>query len=667
MRLILLLICLIAAAGPARAAESAASVTKRATVSLVSDTDLVAVGQPYRVALRFRLAPGWHTYYRNPGDAGVPPDLDWTLPAGTTVGTVQWPTPQQLPEGPLMTFGYTGDLLLMQSATGPGPIRLHASWLVCNNICVPEEADFSLDLPVGSPAPSAEAALFTLAEADLPKPSPWSARITPDGTLTVSGAGATAVHAAWFLPQTGGLVAPSAPQPFVATPGGFRLKLAATEGFDKKAALAGTLIATDSSGQTSALDVIAEPGPPPAGSATGLFEAVLFALLGGLILNLMPCVFPVLAMKALAITRLCHDHRGEARRQTAVYTLGVLVSFSAIGFGILGLRQLGIGVGWGFQFQSPIFVAGMAWVLFAVGLNLSGVFQVKSQLSSAGQGLTLRGGSAGSFFSGVLATLVATPCTAPFMGLALAYALAAPPAATLAVFLAMGFGLALPTVLVVTLPGANRLIPRPGPWMDVFKQALAFPMYAAAAWLVWVVSMEAGPEGVLATTTGMVLLGFAAWALGHGRIGKVLAIAAGVAALAMLSTLTVSTEPVRLQAEGPVERFEPNRLARLRADGKPVFINMTAAWCVTCLVNERVALSPKSVQQAFAAAGVVQMKGDWTRQDPEISAFLQAQGRDGVPLYVFYPPGQRSPVVLPQLLTQATVLDAVKPYAIGLP
>jgi thiol:disulfide interchange protein DsbD len=394
-----------------------------------------------------------------------------------------------------------------------------------------------------------------------------------------------------------------------------------------------------------------------------LRRVLAFAFLGGLILNLMPCVFPILAMKAVALAR--GAARGEARAHGLFYTAGVLVTFAALGIGLLAARAAGAAAGWGFQFASPVFVAAMAWLLFGVGLNLSGVFEVGGGMAGTGTGLAAGGRHLGSFFTGLLAVLVATPCTAPFMGVAIAAGLAAPPAVTVLVFLVMGLGLAAPYAAFSAVPSLARLAPRPGRWMEVLKQGLAFPMYGAAAWLLWVVSQEAGSAGVLGTAAGFVLLGFAAWVLGvtqqtssrSRRFGQAAAVAAVLLAGAVLSGIAVApgTPALAGVSEG-AEAFSPARLASLRAEGRPVFVNMTAAWCVTCLVNERVAISSGPVRHAFAAHDVAYLKGDWTRQDKAISAFLREYGRDGVPLYVYYPPHDGRPVVLPQILTENAVL-----------
>lgn len=652
-------------AAPAMAAESTPAQTSRVTATLVSDTDAVAPGQPFKLGLRLRIAPGWHTYWLNPGDAGTPADLAIT---GAKAGDIEWPTPERIPEGPLMAYGYKTEVLLPVTATAdtPGRIEATATWLVCEKICVPEEGRFTLDLPAGTPAPSAQAPLFAATKARVPRPSPFEARIAPDGALTVRGAGlgADTVRDAWFFPAAWGAVEHAAPQALAVGDGAVTLRLKPGSAFPA-GPLEGTLVLRDKGGQDSFLQVAASPGPAAPAEALPVWRMVLLALAGGLILNLMPCVFPVLAMKAVAVSRMSAQSRGAVRTGALAYTAGVLVAFVGLAAALLAARAAGSAAGWGFQLQSPVVVAALAWVMVAVGLNLSGVYGVATRLAGAGQGLAMREGHAGSFFTGLLAVLVATPCTAPFMGTAIAAALLAPVAVTLLVFAAMGLGLAAPYALLAFAPGLARRLPKPGPWMDVLRGVLAFPMYAAAAWLLWVLSLQAGPDGVLYALIGTVLVGFAAWALGLAqrgagrtsrRAGHVAAAVAVAGALLLLPSLSAtSAAPAARVAEG-TEPYSAARLAALRAEGRPVFVNMTAAWCVTCLVNERVALAPDAVRRAFADRNVAYLKGDWTRGDPEITAFLRSHARDGVPLYVFYPPSQPAEV-LPQILTEGAVLE----------
>ena len=690
--LALLLLALSVSPPPARALESAAATSPRADVTLISESDTYTPGQPLRVGLRLRMAKGWYTYWRNPGDAGAPPELTFTLPDGATASPIAWPTPSRHRTGPVMSYGYEGEVVLPVTLAFPTTlpadparadpivIQVHASWLVCERICVPEDGDFTLTLPSNpTPIPAAEAALFAAADAATPRPAPWLATISPEGVLAlrIPGLDATQIREAWFAPLAWGQIEHSAPQDLDvqgAADNGLTLALRPGPEFRHPAGLRGIVVITDHTGRTSALELTAAPGPTitPA-AALPLWQLIAFAVAAGLILNLMPCVFPVLAMKALGLAALAGQggpgHRRAALVQAGAYAAGVITTFLALAALLVGLRAAGAAVGWGFQFQSPVFVAATAWLLFAIGLNMSGLYQIGGSTISnigsnriAGIGATRRGGAIGSFATGLLAVLVATPCTAPFMGAAIAGALAAPLAVTMLGFLAMGTGFALPYVAFAAIPAIARRLPRPGPWMAVLRQALAFPMYAAAVWLLWVVSLQAGSTGVLYTAGGCVLIAFALWAtsLAQHRFAVATAVAAGIAALGLLSTLA-TTPPATAGVSSPndqvSEPFTPARLAALRADGKPVFLNMTAAWCVTCIVNEQVALDQPAVRRAFAEHGITYLKGDWTRRDAAITDYLRAMGRDGVPLYVLYPPRGAPPVILPQILTEQRLLD----------
>ncbi|HEX2943280.1 MAG TPA: protein-disulfide reductase DsbD domain-containing protein [Rhodopila sp.] len=669
MKWLLTLLLLLPLLSPHRAAamESSTVSSPRAVASLVTDTDAIEPGKPFRVGLWLRLAEGWHTYWQNPGDAGVAPSLTLDLPPGGKATPIDWPTPRRVSEGPLMTYAYTGQVLLPVTVTASsGAIKAHAEYLVCKDICVPEQADFTLALPVGKPTPSAQATLFAAHDRAVPRVSPWTAHIAPDGTLFVQGPelSQSTVTDASFIPQQAGLIKDDAAQPLSVRRGGFTLALKPGSGFNAKQPLRGILTVRDRAGLLTDVTVTAEPGSAPGPAMPPLPRVLVFAFLGGLILNLMPCVFPVLAMKAVA---LAHGaHRGRQSGHAAAYAAGVLVTFMALAAALLAARAAGSAAGWGFQFSSPAFVAAIAWLLFAVGLNLSGVFQVGAGLTGAGTSLASRSGHVGSFFTGLLAVLVATPCTAPFMGVAVAAGLAAPPAVTMLVFAVMGLGLAAPYVALALLPGLRHVMPRAGRWMEVFKQALAFPMYGAAAWLVWVVSQEAGPSGVLITVAGLVLLGFAGWVFGASqaattgvrRFGQAAALVALLMAVTVLPGIGTASQAadMAIATSDGAEPFSAAKLAALRAEGRPVFVDMTAAWCVTCLVNERVAIATDAVRHAFAAKKVAYLKGDWTRQDPAITKFLRQNGRDGVPLYVYYPADGGEPQILPQILTETTVL-----------
>lgn len=683
----LLLLLALLPLRPAGAAESEAVRSPRATATLVADRAAIAPGESFRLGLRLRLAPGWHTYWRNPGDAGAPPELTLALPEGMTAGPIAWPAPERIPYGPLVNFGYTGEVLLPLPVTAPAAaqpgeslrIAAEATWLVCEQVCIPEEGRFLLDLPVVPPpgrADPALAPLFAAAEAAAPRPSPWPAAAGFAGargrlTLTGSEFAPGTVRDAQFFPEesAGPLLDNAAPQALSLAAGRLELALARAEEAALPAALPGVLVLTDRAGVRAAYAVEAPVGPLAAAPGLPLWQALAWAFLGGLILNLMPCVFPILAMKAMALAKLSGAARAEVRAHAASYTAGVLATFLALGGALVGLRAAGIVAGWGFQFTAPAFVAAMAWLMLAVGLNLSGVYGIGGAVG-AGGALAARGGHAGSFATGALAVLVATPCTAPFMAAAVGAALAMPPPATLGVFAALGLGLAAPYALLGLAPGLARALPRPGPWMERLRQALAFPMYGAAAWLAWVLAQQAGPEGLGFVLAGAVLVGFAAWALGTAQrsaggrsrgLGRATAVVAGLAALALLPGLAAAPpRPAGAVAEtGGAEPWSEARVAALRAEGRPVFVNMTAAWCITCQVNERLVLRSAAVQEAFAARGVAALKGDWTQGDAAIGALLRAHGREGVPLYLLYPAGGGAPLLLPEVLTEGIVLRAL--------
>ena len=682
-RLLAFLLGLILAS-PALALESTAHRTPRATVTLAAEAAAVAPGETLSVGLRLRLAPGWHSYWQNAGDAGAPPEVTLTLPEGATAGPILWPIPDRVPYGPLVNFGYEGEVLLpmrvsVPASLAPGdsfPIRAEATWLVCADVCIPEEGSFALTLPV-APAGVSSPLLAPLFEATarlLPRPAPWTARAGASGghaslALEGAGLGPATVREAFFFPAAPGLLANAAAQPLALREGGLTLGLTLAEGATP-AALEGTLVLRDGGGQRAGFEISAGIGGPAEtvtqAAAVPLWQAVLLALAGGLILNLMPCVFPVLAMKAMALARLGGAQRREIRLHAGAYTAGVLVCFAAIGGLLMALRAAGVAAGWGFQFTQPAFVAAMAWLMLAVGLNLSGVYAVGGTVG-AGQALAARGGWVGAFATGALAVLLATPCTAPFMATALGAALTLPPAATLAVFLALGLGLAAPYAALGLLPGLARGFPRPGAWMERLRQGLAFPMYGAAAWLVWVLAQQVGPDGVLLSLGGAVLLAAGLWGLGlaqqagarRGRLAGTAA--AGLAVLAALALLPrLSAAPaIAGVAEAGSEAWSVARVAELRAERRPVFVNATAAWCITCQVNERVALRGAAVRDAFAARNVAYLKADWTRGDPAIAALLREHGRDGVPLYLYWAPGAAAPVLLPQILTEGLVLQAL--------
>jgi thiol:disulfide interchange protein DsbD len=666
MRFLLALLLMVPFAAQAR--QSAQMMTDHTTAAVISEADTYKPGQTFRIGLWLRIKPGWHTYWLNPGDAGAPPTIDVT---GAPAGEITYPTPQREQDGPFTSFVYLNEVLLPVTirppagATGPLHLDVHATWLVCEKVCVPEEGNFALDVPQGDGAPGTTAAPFAAADAASPRQSPFPATVLADGTLRFQAPGVRPASLEVFPDESGVLDQGVTPR-FKADDSGVsvHLKPLAKAGLSKP--LSGVIVLTDQAGRSDALRFAAPlgtvGGPTGAAAPPGLVDALLLAFLGGLVLNLMPCVLPVLAMKALALARLSGVARSRIRQESLLYVAGVLVAFAAIGGATLAVGAAGGAAGWGVQFQSAAFSAGMALLMLAIALNFSGVFEVGAGVAGFGQSLAHRG----SFFTGLLAVVVATPCTAPFMATALAAAVALPPASGMAIFLALGMGLAAPYAALAVFPGVARLLPRPGAWMDRLKHALALPMYAAAAFLVWVVWHAAGPDAVVATLVAAAALFAAARIYGRHQRGVALDSTSRFAGWAALASIALVLGGLALHAPAAppmslaagAEKFSQARLDALRAAHRPVLVDMSAAWCITCLVNERVALAPAPVRAAFARRGVAYMVGDWTRQDPGITAFLHQYGRNGVPLYVFFP-AQGAPQVLPQILTQAEILAQI--------
>lgn len=657
------------------------------TARLVPELASAAPGTTLWVALHLDIAPGWHTYWRNPGDSGLPTEIAWTLPVGFSAGEIVWPVPERFVVEGLGNYGYRDavDLLVpiaIAPDVNPGDTaRLDAavSWLVCSDICIPGDAKLTLTLPVAaaaSPDPSVKD-LFATARNRLPKPAAFEAKFAAtqhELRLILPAAAFAGVKepSTTFFPFDANVADAAAEPKLQRRSDGFDLLLqrASTPAAMVPKTLDGVLVLRGISGGEQAVSLQAAAAPASSTwnepETIAWWQALLFALLGGIVLNLMPCVFPVLSLKLVSLAGIGDR---AAHRHAAAYAAGVVLSFAVLGGALLILRAGGAAIGWGFQLQSPVVVGLLAYLLFAMGLSLSGVADFGLSLAGIGGRFAGREGLGGAFATGVLATIVATPCTAPFMGAALGFALLAPAPLALAVFVALGIGLALPLAIASMIPGVTRLLPRPGRWMVLLKQLLAFPLYGTVAWLIWVLIQEVGPEGSLMALFGLVLVGFAVWVYGTTRlagsamrrVGTGLAVAGTAAALVLALTATPSNaRPDRsVRTDGlPYERFSPARLDALTAEHQPVFVNLTAAWCITCLVNEHATLDTTAIRQAFATHQIVALKGDWTRQDPEITAWLQKFGRSGVPLYLLYDRAG-TPNVLPQILTQSEVLDAI--------
>jgi len=704
-RIPLSLLPLLAALSLSPAAAGAAEASSRASTphveaELLTETTALLRGGDSTVALKLVPEPGWHTYWLNAGDSGLPTRLLWTLPDGVSAGPIQWPAPHKATLGELTNYGYDAETLHLVSVSVPAnwpldqplPLQAKAKWLVCKDVCIPGEAELSLSRPVTDGVADLDPAVagaFERSRAELPQPLPEgaSARFAiADGqfSMALDGADFSTAQAIDFFPYDGALVNHAAPQKLAVATKGLRLTQALSGYFLEAPAEVGGVLVVERGQQREAYELKAVPGTvtpvsseamkPAAASRSetiapansiGLASALLLALLGGLILNLMPCVFPVLSLKALSLAQNAQQARGEQRRQALAYTAGAVLSCVAVAALLLALRAGGQALGWGFQLQSPIFIAALAYLMFGLGLSMSGLLEIGTSWMGVGSSLANRPGLAGSFFTGVLAVVVASPCTAPFMGSALGYAITQPLVLALAIFAALGLGLALPFLLIGFVPALARTLPRPGAWMLTFKQAMAFPLYLTVAWLLWVLTRQAGADALGLVACGLVAVAFAIWLLGRsgaGRVSKFIALLSLVAAGYALSTSplragTAAAEPARAAGH---EAWSPEKVAALRAEGRSVFVDFTADWCITCKVNERGALATDTVREAFEQNNVAVLVADWTSADPTITQGLAEFGRNGVPLYLVYPKGGE-PRVLPQVLTPQIVVDALKP------
>jgi thiol:disulfide interchange protein DsbD len=703
MNLRALILALVAAALMAAPALAQPVNTGNVEGQLHSARAAVAPGETFTVLLRQNIREGWHTYWRNPGDSGEATELTWTNPQGFQFGALQFPAPEAVPYAGIVNYGYHGEVLMPVTVTAPAnaPVgqtltfNADVYWLVCADICIPEEGSLTLTLPIATagrddPTWAARAAA---ALAALPKQEAGvEARVTAGDPARLSIAlpmmreirnphfftfnRDTMAHSAPQHPRVGdaglsfdipagvardvGQVPLQGVATFEINENGQWVRRALEINADPGEALAGT---NDRAAEISSESPLAQiegagdvqpSASAPALTPLALLGALGLALLAGLILNIMPCVLPVLSVKALSFAHGALT--GQARRQGVLYLAGVLVTFLALAGVLIALRAGGEALGWGFQLQAPWVIAGLALLFFAIGLNLLGLFEIGSSVQDAGASLTARNGDAGAFFTGALAVVAATPCTAPFMAGAIGAVLTQSAPVTLLIFTFLALGFAAPLTLLHFAPGLQRLIPKPGAWMERVKNVLAFPMLATAALLVWVLAEQTGSGGALSLLLVALALAFVLFVARWGRAWLVAGVVVllGVAALNWRPLVGVET------AEHLVEEpWSVARVAELQGEGRGVFVNFTAAWCVTCKVNEGAALSSRRVAQAFADANVAYLKGDWTNRDDSIAAALAQHGRAGVPLYLFYPADGGAAIVLPQLLSETLIIDTI--------
>lgn len=692
-----------------RTADAQVVNTPHVQAELIARYSTFQPGKPIEAALRLKIIDHWHTYWRNPGDSGLPTRIKWSLPVGFSAGEIEWPYPTKLPLGPLMNFGYEGEALHLVTIQTPSTASIgakvtlsaKADWLVCADVCIPEDGLVGMTMVAAATTPAINPRwekAFAAAHAALPKKTLSDVRVEISGqTATISSkTRVDSIADIAFFPYRDDVIANAGKQSLTKTPDGFRLLVPLAEPRNNDlSTLEGVLVGAGEDVQWGTLGkakavsinapIVYSGGPVGAEkSATSasrpvskasaaqpdlsLLVAITFAFIGGLILNLMPCVFPVLGIKIMGFVENAHGETLMLRKQGAAYFVGVLVSFTLLAGLMLTLRSAGQTVGWGFQMQEPLFVAGLAVLFFLMALNLSGVFEFGMTIQSAAGEVELRAQSnpiVGAFTSGILATVIATPCMAPGLGASVGFTLGQSAPVAMLVFLTVAAGLALPVAMMSFFPALLRYLPKPGAWMGTFKQAMAFPLYGTVVWLVWILGAQTGNDGIAKFLVALTLLSLGAWLYGRLQTRKPVA-ASIVAAISLALSIGIAWEGANTPAPTGITTsaasewvpFSQEKIASLRAEGKSVFVDFTATWCITCQVNKRVALNDEGVIQQMKAKKVVRMKADWTRKDASITAALAAFGRNGVPLYVIYP-AIGDPVVLPELLTPKIVIDAL--------
>ncbi|MEC9016902.1 MAG: protein-disulfide reductase DsbD domain-containing protein [Pseudomonadota bacterium] len=639
---------------------------------LDSESDSPAPGGATTIAFAMTPEPGWHGYWENPGDAGLGMSVEWTLPRGVTVGPLRYPVPETLLISGLMNHVYEGPYAILANLKVAGdvaqgtrlPVVAKAQWLACTDkVCVPESGTLRLDLVAGNGAVApASRTRFDAWRMHLPRPLGSQARYTvKDGRLRMAiplpmEAEARDVH---LFALTEGLVRYAADQRVTRKDNQMVIDTAAGEGVKDR-----PVQAVLRTGDHVGFLLTAVPGPveepQPEGQAGAILAALGGALLGGLLLNIMPCVFPILGLKAMSLAKAGGDER-SVRREALAYAAGVILTCLALGGLLLALRAAGNAVGWAFQLQDPRIILTLLLLVSAIAFNLAGLFELRP--FGGGDGLAGKGGTMGAFWTGALVAFVATPCTGPFMAAAMGAALLLPLAAALAIFAGLGLGLALPFLLLAYIPALRSRLPRPGAWMGRFQKLLSVPMFLTALGLAWLLGQQRGVSGMTIGLGAALLLALLLWWLGarqHG--GKGGGLIAGIGALALLAGAAIAlptAAPAQAENNATSVAFAVEKLDGLRAAKKPVFLYFTADWCLTCKANEAAAIDRAEVRAAFDKAGVTVMVGDWTSADPAITRFLESKGRSGVPLYLGYAPGKEA-VVLPQLLTPATLTALVR-------
>jgi len=649
-------------------ANASVVTTSQTQASIISDVKTVASGEKFWAVVHLKMQDGWHTYWKNPGDTGMAPQFIWTLPKDFKISEVIFLAPDRHKIEEFIDYGYEKDawFLFELTATASLPenatsiLSLKANWLVCNEICIPESADLSLVLPTTNTQGNLSEDSEVIKQLVAKIPQKLGDKISyavHDKSLSFDflEKPESNIKSAYFFPLNDNLEFAEADLGKKIT---FNIKSKDGTIPDN---IEGIVSLIDKEGKRLDYEISGEKAlsntlTAQESGSTSIIQAIIFAFLGGIILNLMPCVFPILSLKALAIAKKAYLHPEIVRKQGIYYTLGVVLSFVVLAAIIIGVKIGGQNIGWGYQMQSPLFVALLTILLFFVGLNLSGYFEIPLIFGNLGGKVSSEDNFIGSFLTGVLAVLVATPCTAPFMATAVGFALTQGSIVIITIFVALGLGLALPFMLISLFPSLVKFLPKSGVWLLTFKQLLAFPLYLSAVWLFWVLLREAGEDYATITLIAIVIISFAIWLL--QRAGKIAKIFGSLIVIITIALLAILFSLPRTQ---PVEhiKFSVAEIDKLRKENKAIFVDATADWCITCKINENLVLSTSEIKKAFANKNITYMVADWTHGDEEITKYLQSFKRSGVPIYVYYPPNSGEPIILPQVLTKDIVLQKI--------
>ncbi|MEM1157150.1 MAG: protein-disulfide reductase DsbD domain-containing protein [Verrucomicrobiota bacterium] len=654
------------------AAESKIVETDHVKSQLLSSVTAIEPGKPFDVALMFEIDEHWHTYYKNPGDSGLATSIQWDLPEGFTATEIQWPHPRRLPFGPLTNFGYEGTVFHVVTITPPAALnsadtitfQAKGSWLVCEEICIPGQANYTLSLPVGENQVTGYTELILDAKAEATQTLEGATFNTAANNLLLFLPGIAPESAPVFFPDTEGLIDNPAPQTVTAQAEGMILSIPLATNATLPETLSGRIVTTTGDRFGATIDAV--PGDIALAAASqdlsSFLPTLLLGFIGGLILNLMPCVFPVLGIKVMGFVQQAGEDRKKVVAHGISFTAGVLVSFWVLAGVLLALRAGGQELGWGFQLQSPGFVFALMVFLFAFGLNLSGLFEFGASAVGIGSKLTSSSEMSGSFFSGVLATVVATPCAAPFLAPALGAALSLPAFFSLILFTSIALGLSAPYLILSLKPELTQFLPRPGAWMETFKQAMAFPLFSTAAYLLWVLDGQVGESQLLRIFFALAGVALALWIYGRwstpvrSKLSRKVGVS--VAGAVLLGTL-IFAWPQTKQDSVPWQPWSKSLEQKLIEDERIVYIDFTARWCATCQTNKALVFSDSEVIQRFRKLNIATLKADWTNQDPSITQELASFGRSAVPFNLIYHPGQSEPTILPELLTPGMVLDVL--------